>query len=85
LNFQNVKNVEKKKISECNSCMAKNVCSYVCKGLSANNNYNLPEERCLMMEIFLKKVIIFLAESYQLHRKAIKNNIITLNCGGINV
>lgn len=84
-NFQKVKSVEKRNIEICHKCIAKNVCSYVCKGLCANNEYILPHERCFMMNVFLKKVIVFLADKYHMHSEVIKNNIIKLNCGDINV
>lgn len=55
VNFQKVISIEKSKLKECSKCIAKNLCSYICKGLSVDNKFVLPRERCLMMEVFLKK------------------------------
>lgn len=82
--FQEIKNLERCDIESCKRCIAKNVCSYVCKGLCDNKECMLSQERCLMMNIFLRKVIIFLADNYYLYHDNIRNNLVNLNCGSMD-
>ena len=83
-NYQKVCAVQKDKIEQCNSCISKNVCSYICKGMICRNSYKLPLERCLMMQIFTKKVICFLAEEYENNRDSIKQVLLKVSMGVLN-
>lgn len=82
--YRKVSEVEKEKIPQCASCIAKNVCSYICKGLTCRNGYKLPPERCVMMQIFTEKVIVFLAEEYENNREAIKQVLLKVSTGVMN-
>lgn len=83
--FQKVKSIEKSQMEECNKCVAKNICFYICKGLSAQNDFKLPEARCVMMKRVLKKVIIFLAEEYEDNKDNIRKNLLYINSKYKNV
>lgn len=84
INYQKVSAVQKEKMEKCTSCIAKNVCSYICKGLTCRNAYTLPSERCVMMQIFTEKVIEFLAEEYEENRDSIKKILLEISTGAIN-
>ena len=83
--FQKVKLVEKGLLKKCNKCVAKTVCSYICKGLSAQNNFDLPEARCVMMKTALRKVVIFLAEEYKDNKEQVRKNLAYINLNRKNV
>lgn len=73
--YQRLVSVSREEISECNNCISKSVCAVFCKGMQKGRSGNPPEERCLMMQIFIKKCILFLANDYPLHKDVIIDSI----------
>jgi len=79
--YQMVDKITRENIEECKSCIAKNVCSYNCKGLTCRNSYKIPKERCVMMQIFTERVIVFLADEYAENKDEIKKILIEISKG----
>ncbi len=73
--YQRVKGISRKDIGPCQNCIAKNICPFICKALIYQNNNQLLQERCLMMQIFTRKVIVFLANNYKQHKNAIDRTL----------
>ncbi|MDR2044790.1 MAG: 4Fe-4S cluster-binding domain-containing protein [Clostridium sp.] len=77
--FQQIKSLERHNLEECQNCPALNVCGVFCKGMTLENNFKLQPERCLVMKLFLKKVICFMATQYQEHSVRINESIIKIS------
>lgn len=72
--FNKMKNMSRNDYSKCSECIAKNVCNVFCKGMCEISK-EPPEERCIMMRVFLKETIKFLTEIYPLHKKEISESV----------
>ncbi|MDR1521939.1 MAG: SPASM domain-containing protein [Streptococcaceae bacterium] len=79
--FFYVKNLKRENVENCKTCIAKNICAVFCKGMCKHDNGKLihPEERCLMMRIFLKKAISFLASKNSFNENILKENLLKFN------
>jgi radical SAM protein with 4Fe4S-binding SPASM domain len=73
--FHSMQNIKREDVTACLQCVAKNLCAVFCKGLSSNSLSTPPAERCLIMNIFLKRVISFMAHQYPLHEDRIRESI----------
>lgn len=60
---------------QCSICIAKNICTVYCKGMLNIDLQEQPKERCIMMEVFAKKVITFLVEKYPLYKNEVNEYI----------
>lgn len=77
--FNEVKNCNKDTIAECKDCIAKNVCTYLCKGMYLKNLHTPDFERCLFMITILNKIITFMAEEYESNKKNIREVVLGKN------
>lgn len=72
--FEKIKNMTRSSFRKCSECLAKNVCGVFCKGMCEVYN-EPPEERCIMMRVFLRETIVFLSDVYPLHKKKIVESL----------
>jgi uncharacterized protein len=73
--YQRLISLSREGIPKCDDCIAKSVCHVFCKGMQKDCPDKPHEERCLMMLIFLKKSISFLANDFPLHKDVIMDSI----------
>jgi radical SAM protein with 4Fe4S-binding SPASM domain len=78
--FVHVKNLKREDVENCKVCIAKNICAVFCKGMCKLDGGKLfhPEERCLMMRIFLKRTISFLSNK-NFNKNTLKENLLKFN------
>ena len=62
--FQDMIALDRNNVDKCQGCIAKNLCSVFCKGMCSAKPVNPPEERCLMMRIFVERTISFMVNDY---------------------
>lgn len=62
--FQEIINLNRSNVDKCQNCIAKNLCSVFCKGMCSTKPVNPPEERCLMMRIFVERTVSFMINEY---------------------
>lgn len=79
LEFGFMRNTNREGVQVCNQCIAKKVCHVFCKGLCSREPVKPPYERCFMMEIFIKRVVLFMIKKYPQHKDRIKESIININ------
>lgn len=72
--FKRMRDMTRNDYSKCSECIAKNVCNVFCKGMCETCK-EPPEERCIMMRVFLRETIMFLADVYPLHKKEIAESV----------
>jgi len=75
--FNSIRNLKRENVESCKTCMAKNMCGVFCKGfcLDVSGGTSQPLERCLMMQIFTRKVISFLAKNFSNYKENIRKNL----------
>lgn len=76
--FASAKNCNRCNVDKCRECIAKNICSYWCKGFSygCNNDFNsVLEQRCVLLQIFVRNLIIYLTGRYRENTKQVNKNI----------
>jgi len=75
--FNSIKNLKRENVESCKTCIDKNICGVFCKGfcLDLSGGTSQPLERCLMMQIFTKKVISFLAKNFPKYKENIQKNL----------
>lgn len=76
--FKKIRNKSRNDFEKCNKCISKNICPYLCKGVAVQKDYTLPEDKCLMMEIFTRKTIEFLDDNYKNYKDNIKNMLLKI-------
>lgn len=80
--FSKVKDANRDKNDRCRKCLASKICGVWCKGLQNSITGDMThelEERCVMMDIFTKKIIRFLATEYLLKHKEINGKLVEYN------
>lgn len=73
--FNEIINLNRDNVFKCQKCIAKNLCSVFCKGLCNCNSDVPPEERCLMMRIFVEKTISFMINEYPNNKAKIVKSV----------
>ena len=80
--FTQIKLANRETSDICNNCIAKKICGVWCKGLqnSLKGKANIPlDERCILMDIYTRKIIQFLAEEYLENKVVINRKLIDYN------
>lgn len=80
--FSEVKEANRELNITCQSCISRKVCGVWCKGLQNSIKGNMIEsmdERCILMNIFTKKVIKFIATDYLTNKTLINRKLIKYN------
>ena len=72
--FEKMRTMSRNDYDKCSECIAKNVCNVFCKGMCETCK-EPPEERCIMMRVFLKETIKFLMDEYPNHKKEISESV----------
>lgn len=80
--FVKVQKANRENNAACRGCVAGKVCGVWCKGLqnSLKGDAGIPlDERCILMQIFTEKIIVFLATQYETNKAVINRKIIAYN------
>lgn len=76
--FMDTRKCDTTTISECNNCVAKNLCSVFCKGCIYKHSGNfsgIVEDRCILQKIFVTKAIKFLVTDYKKYEDIVNDNL----------
>lgn len=76
--FDFMRRTTRAQVGACRQCIAGSLCAVFCKGLCGEDLIP-PPERCYMMEIFLRRVISFMADKYPLYKKQIRDSMLKIN------
>ncbi len=80
--FTQIRQANREHSKLCQNCISKKICGIWCKGLqnSLKKDAKTPlDERCILMNIFTKKIIQFLAEEYPANKALINRKLIDYN------
>lgn len=80
--FTQIKQANRERSELCQNCISKKICGIWCKGLQNDlkGDAKIPlDERCILMNIYTKKIIRFLAEEYPESKAKINRKLIDYN------
>ncbi|OWR33187.1 hypothetical protein CDO73_01390 [Saccharibacillus sp. O23] len=80
--FRSVREADRLKVEKCEKCIARRVCGVWCKALTFGEKGSFDdvlEERCVLMDVYTRRIVRFLVEEYPAHREAIRDKLLAYN------